>query len=267
VKKLCVFLAIAFPLLSAASNRTARMQPLSVSQSTAPDKSLIAQGRDRYLSYKCDECHGANGEGGGDGPDLTGTRLNAAQISKFLAKPSPDADMKGMPNIPTDNPDHQALVAYIVSIKRPSKAAASYSPPFHRIPRAEKAHILDGDFSIEKSVTRLPDSLKSAFARLAGARYFNMANPGEKFQVTDVVDEPGLAWRRLIFAGISKDRYFTHYEKGGIAHSSHIAIFSVDSERKVNFLWGGPGPAANDLAQLRTMLAAGKFADDLPYYF
>jgi mono/diheme cytochrome c family protein len=118
VKKPCVLLAIAFPLLIAAAHGSARMQSTPNSPSTAPDKALIAQGRGRYLSYKCDECHGPNGEGGGDGPDLIGTRLNAAEISKFLAKPSPDASMKGMPNIPMDNPDHQALVAYVVSLKR-----------------------------------------------------------------------------------------------------------------------------------------------------
>lgn len=85
------------------------------------DNSLIAKGRERYLAYKCGECHGANGEGGGDGPDLIGTRLNAEEISKFLEKPSPDAYMKGMPNIPANHPDHQALVAYVLSLKRPSK--------------------------------------------------------------------------------------------------------------------------------------------------
>jgi len=81
--------------------------------------SLVAQGRERYLSYKCDECHGANGEGGGDGPDLINTNMNATEISKFLEKPSPDAYMKGMPNIPTDLPDNQALVAYVLNLKRP----------------------------------------------------------------------------------------------------------------------------------------------------
>jgi mono/diheme cytochrome c family protein len=259
VKNLCIFLAVVFPLLSAASDGNARKQNTPSPPSTAPDKSLIAQGRSRYLANQCDECHGPNGEGGGDGPDLTATHLDAAGISKFLENPSPDAYMKGMPSIPVTDPDHQALVAYVLSLRRPSNSAANYVPPHHRISV--------GDFSIEKNVGRLPANLKSAFAQLAGERYFNMANPGEKFQVTDVIDEPGLPWRRLFFAGISNDKYFIHYEKGGIAHSSHLAVFAVNSDGKVSFLWGGPGPAAKDLAQLRTMLAAGKFADDLPYYF
>ena len=87
---------------------------------TTTDESLVVQGRARYLAYKCDECHGANGEGGGDGPDLIGMRLSADEISKFLEKPSPDAYMKGMPNIPANHPDNQALVAYVMSLKRPT---------------------------------------------------------------------------------------------------------------------------------------------------
>jgi mono/diheme cytochrome c family protein len=118
VKKLCILLAIAFPLFSAASRGDVPTQPLPGSQTTAPDKSLISQGRERYISYKCGECHGPNGEGGGDGPDLTTTQLNAAEISKFLEKPTPDASMKGMPSIPKNNPDHDALVAYVLSLKK-----------------------------------------------------------------------------------------------------------------------------------------------------
>jgi mono/diheme cytochrome c family protein len=226
--------------------------------STAPDKSLIAQGRTRYLSYKCDECHGPNGEGGGDGPDLIGTRLNAAQISKFLDKPSPDADMKGMPSIPTDNPDNRALVAYVLSLKRPVNPPQSSSPVPHKLTTDEKAHILDGEFTIEKTVDHLPDSLKSAFAHLAKEADFKMANPGEKFEATDDISDPGLPNRRLIFAGISKNRYFIHYEHGGIGYHCDVVVFDVNAEGKVSFLGAGSG-RAKDLAELRALVSSKAF--------
>jgi mono/diheme cytochrome c family protein len=92
--------------------------PSVPASSALTDKSLIAKGRSHYVDYKCGECHGENGEGGPDGPDLTTTYMDAGQISRFLEKPSPDAYMKGMPNIPANSPDHQALVAYVVSLKR-----------------------------------------------------------------------------------------------------------------------------------------------------
>ena len=84
----------------------------------APEKSPIAQGRSRFVDYKCGDCHGANGEGGPDGPDLTTTYMDAGMISRFLDKPSPDAYMKGMPSIPATHPDNKSLVAYVVSLKR-----------------------------------------------------------------------------------------------------------------------------------------------------
>lgn len=268
MKKLCILLAVAFPLLSAAFDRNAHMQTTPSSQSTAPDKSLIAQGKARFLANQCDECHGPNGEGGGDGPDLTGTHLDAAGISKFLENPSPDAYMKGMPNIPPTHPDHQALVAYVLSLKRPANPPTVDAPVVHKLSADEKARILDGKFSIERNVARLPDALKSAFAILAKEPDFKMANPGEKYQETDVVTDPALPFRRLLFAGVSKEKYFIHYEKGGISHSYHVAVFAVNPDGKVNFLWGGPGTrAASDLAQLRMMVSAGIFADDRPYYF
>src|ERR1700730_15666878 len=128
-----------------------------------------------------------------------------------------------------------------------------YTPIHHTFSPAQKAHVLDGDFVIVKNVDRLPDALKTAFSHLSGMDDFEMANPGEKFQLGDVIDEPGLPWRRLLFAGISKDKYFIHYEKGGRAHSYHVAVFAIGPERKVMFLWGGPGfPGAKDLTQLRT---------------
>ena len=79
---------------------------------------LAEQGKERFRAYKCYECHGANGEGTNDGPDLIGTHLDAEQIAAFLQKPSPDARSAGMPTIPAASPDLQPLVAYVLSLKR-----------------------------------------------------------------------------------------------------------------------------------------------------
>lgn len=93
---------------------------------------LVAQGKARFGAYKCYDCHGKNGEGTPDAPDLTHSRLTAEQVSKFLVKPSVDAENKGMPDIPLDSPDHGPLVAYVMSLratgKRPAAAAPSSAP-------------------------------------------------------------------------------------------------------------------------------------------
>jgi hypothetical protein len=139
-------------------------------------------------------------------------------------------------------------------------AAQQSSPP-------QKTHILDGDFSIQKDIHRLPDALKSGVSHLTGEQNFEMANPDERFQVTDVVVEPRLPLRRLLFAGISKDKYFIHYERGGRGHSYHVAVFKVGPKEEVKFLWGGSGATgAKNLEQLRDMVAMGEFADDQGHY-
>lgn len=102
-----------------AASAPASGSPAPASSSSGSTSDLVAQGRARYNSYRCFECHGANGEGTDDAPDLTATERDSAQISAFLQKPSADADVKGMPTIPASSPDLAALVAYVTSIKRP----------------------------------------------------------------------------------------------------------------------------------------------------
>ena len=78
---------------------------------------LAAEGKKRYQAYKCYDCHGQNGEGNDDAPSLTHSKLTEEQVSKFLVKPSTDAQNKGMPDIPLDSPDHKPLVAYVMSLR------------------------------------------------------------------------------------------------------------------------------------------------------
>jgi len=78
---------------------------------------LAAEGKKRYQAYMCYDCHGQNGEGTDDAPSLTHSKLTEEQVSKFLVKPSTDAQNKGMPDIPLDSPDHKPLVAYVMSLR------------------------------------------------------------------------------------------------------------------------------------------------------
>src|SRR5438309_36801 len=100
------------PVSSAAAPRSAGGSAAGAQQSA-----LMAKGKERFSAYKCYDCHGENGEGTPDAPDLTHSKLTAEQVSKFLRKPSADAQNKGMPDIPADDPDHLPLVAYVMSLR------------------------------------------------------------------------------------------------------------------------------------------------------
>src|SRR5207302_910407 len=96
----------------------------SRSGSSGQQSALVAQGKGRFQAYKCYDCHGNNGEGTPDAPDLIHSKLTAEQVSKFLQKPSVDADNKGMPDVPTDSPDHKPLVAFVMSLRAKGSQAA-----------------------------------------------------------------------------------------------------------------------------------------------
>ena len=87
--------------------------------SGADPGTLVAIGKALCSAYRCFGCHGVNGEGTDNAPDLVGTLLSGDQISAFLQNPSADATTKGMPNFAATSPDLPPLVAYVLSIKRP----------------------------------------------------------------------------------------------------------------------------------------------------
>jgi hypothetical protein len=133
---------------------------------------------------------------------------------------------------------------------------------------AEKEHILDSPFAEVTKTEAIPANVKQAFAKITGEPSFALADPGQKYQVTDVVIGRGLPRRRLIFAGVRGDEWFVHYEVGGRGHSYCVLLFKVYPQDRVQFVWGGVGShGAKNLYQLRKMVAAGQFSDEIQNYW
>ena len=78
------------------------------------------------------------------------------------------------------------------------------------------------------SVAALPETVRSRIGR-------EMANPGEEFNVTDVINSH-LPMQRLVFAGASGSYYLVHYEVGGRGLHYVTALFEV-SGQKATPLW------------------------------
>ena len=134
--------------------------------------------------------------------------------------------------------------------------------------KAERQHVLEGQFTLVYSTQTMPAQIKHAFAEITGEQRFALANPGEKYQVTDVIDEPGLPFRRLIFAGVNGKKWLIHYEHGGIGHSTAVLLLELNAENKVRFVWGGAGSEiAESMPTLRTAVAAGRFSDRATFYW
>jgi hypothetical protein len=140
---------------------------------------------------------------------------------------------------------------------------------FHKtLSKEEQQHVLDGEFKVVTSTELMPPRIKQAFTEVACLPQFALANPGEKYQVTDVIDEPGLPFRRLVFAGVSGNKWLIHYEHGGIGYSTAVVLLELDAQNKVRFVWGGAGAeCAKNLSALRTAIGAGRFSDCGTFYW
>ena len=101
-------------------------------------------------------------------------------------------------------------------------------------------HIKVERFDIVTSIRGLPLGVRDALQTLFGSGSLDIAEPGAPFQATDVIVNPKLPRRRLIAAGCSVDHCLVYYERGGIAHTSHVALFHW-SPAATRLEWGGTG--------------------------
>jgi hypothetical protein len=102
------------------------------------------------------------------------------------------------------------LLAFIGFCCLPFRVAAQQQPS-----SIEKEHLLEGQFKVIPKTEDIQANVRQAFSKITREPSFAMANPGQKFQVTDFVVDRTLPWRRLAFAGVQDDKWFVHYERGG----------------------------------------------------
>jgi hypothetical protein len=121
---------------------------------------------------------------------------------------------------------------------------------------AERQSFLGADYKVLRTVAELPAGIRKLYAVKGGSR-IAMADPGERFEATDVITDPNLPGRRLIFAGVSQDRAFVHYEEGGIAHSYIAELFRLEPSETAVGIWHGYCGPAKSLDEMRQLMAVG----------
>jgi hypothetical protein len=132
-----------------------------------------------------------------------------------------------------------------------SSRALSLHPGDTQMSEADRKHFLDGEFRIIKDTKEFPAPIVKILCGTVELRSC-MANPGERFNATDVIGDLRIPGRRLLFAGVLGDKYFVYYEQGGIALFHQISFFTVSGTDSVTTLWRGHcyGPIVN-IEQLR----------------
>src|SRR5262245_3053879 len=90
---------------------------------------------------------------------------------------------------------------------------------------ALRAHVQDEGFGIVTSIRGLPLGVRDGLQKLFGSQTLDIAEPGPAFQVNDGTVSSKLPIRRLVAAGCSYDHCLVYYERGGTAHTWHVALF------------------------------------------
>ena len=118
--------------------------------------------------------------------------------------------------------------------------------PRTALSEALRAHVKNDQFGIVTSVRGLPLGVRNELQTMFGSQTLDIAEPGAEFQVTDVIAKANLPIRRLIAAGCSTEYCLVYYERGGIAHTWHVALFHW-TPAATRLEWGGtaPGGLAN----------------------
>jgi len=119
---------------------------------------------------------------------------------------------------------------------------------------------------IETSAFRQLHSVKelpSELVALCADENNRLADPGQKWQVSDVIYDKNLPRKRLIWAATFKDYYVVHYEKGGYAHSFHVLLAKTEKTPKI--LWHGIGVKLSDFNEFKNALKENKLDDRREY--
>jgi hypothetical protein len=96
-------------------------------------------------------------------------------------------------------------------------------------PPAELLQVLQRplDLRMGHRISDIPDPVRTAFARAAQIDKFEMAEPGARWQATDVILWPPAPRRRLRSVAKSDSFVLLFYELGGFGESQNVAAFRL----------------------------------------
>src|SRR5215469_2944029 len=93
-----------------------------------------------------------------------------------------------------------------------------------------------------------------------------LAEPGGEWNATDVVMDPTLPGKRLIWAAVGGDYHVVHYERGGIVHTFHVLVAKLaNGEAKPKVVWSAVGGPFKDYAAFLDAVRSRKLDDRLDY--
>jgi hypothetical protein len=105
-----------------------------------------------------------------------------------------------------------------------------------------RAHFARERIGIVTAVRGLPLGVRGELHTFTGTPSLDIADVDDKFQGTSGGGNSSLPIRRLVAAGCSQDHCLVYYERAGVTHTWHVALFHWTPEA-TKLEWGGPAPA------------------------
>lgn len=131
------------------------------------------------------------------------------------------------------------------------------TPAANALPGPLRTHVNQDRFGVVTSVRGLPLGVREELQTLFRSSFLDIAEPGAAFRATDIILEANLPTRRLVMAACSIDHCMVYYERGGIAHTWHVALFHW-TPAATRFEWGGIAPGGlKTIDDLRKAALAG----------
>jgi len=145
-----------------------------------------------------------------------------------------------------------SLVMWAVGCADSSKLSAEHRRVLQDASRFHEVH----------ATTNLPPAVV-ALCRDDDGR---LAEPGQKWEVTDVITDATLPRKRLIWAATDGEYFVIHYERGGRGHGFHVLVATCqpkDGDAKV--VWRAVGSQLKDYSAFLAALEKNELDDRLEY--
>jgi|SRR5260221_8981387 len=108
---------------------------------------------------------------------------------------------------------------------------------FTKLPSDDQKALRDvSRFHEIHAATNLPPAVFAFCADHSG----RLAEPGQKWEVSDVIIDAALPQKRMIWAVTDGSYFVVHYESGGFAHGFHVLVARLEAGHgKPSFVWHG----------------------------
>lgn len=136
--------------------------------------------------------------------------------------------------------------------------ACSQAAHPNELPDELRAHVQNERFQIVTSIRGMPLGVRSELQTLFRSDALDIAEIGADFQARGAKVDSNLPLRRMVAAGCSYDHCLVYYERGGSAHTWHVALFHWAPE-ETRFEWGGTAPGGlKTIDDVRRAAVTGK---------